>query len=451
MEFIIMGATSTNDLKVVQGYIGNTILPFLANTFTITLTVDSADKDWNLAEKAGTRGDRYEWKIPPRTQGRNSLGFDADTTGSYIERRMSIVADNEYSTNYGITGEQEALNPRNILSGLARSNILEMANIVERFNADQVALGGYRFFGSPIVQQGQMQSVGEIDDAIEKFRAFGGQGEATCAIPNVAKSAINQTALQQFAPKRNDDEVIAGEIGYLGGVSDMLFVSSTQLPTHVAGTVSTDTAGVNAGAGYTITSVTPTEETSTASGTSVIVLEGMTDGDTVVANDMLDIGALVPSATAPLKFLQFTGYQNTNYVNVQCRVTVGGTVASNAVTITVEPALIFDGGNTNTQRNLSRAIVVGASGDKVRFAQSHVCGAVYFKSYVKFACPKLGPVDPWGGASVYSPEIGMGIRNYYGMVGIGKNNYMYVHDMIYGGGTAGEGIARILFPIPTNT
>ena len=438
-----MASASSSQIQLVKGYVADYAIPLMASILTITQTLNTdPDPKWNIAESVGTRGDTYTKKKPTRFQNKQSLGFDAATEGAFNEQFFTITVDQERSVPYARDDNQRALVPEDLLTSNAIGSINNLCNEIEQFNGNQVAVGGYRFHGSPIVQAGQMQSPGELTEAVSRFRSFGGQGHISFGIPTVASFQTVDSSFQQFVPNRNDDMALAGEIGKLRGVANTMFYTSDQLPLHISGTAASDAAGVNAGVGYVIVSVTPTApSTTSAAGSTVIELSGGFDGDTIIVNDLIDIGVL--NTANPLLFLTYTGYVASSAF-VQARVTVGDTFSGGNATITVEPALIFDATNEDTARNLNRDIDL--ANDKVRIVQSHRAGAVYHDQYVAFACPRLGDTRPFPSASVYKKELGIALRAYEGY-SVETATYFNVHDVIFGGGTAPEGLARIIYPI----
>ena len=255
----------------------------------------------------------------------------------------------------------------------------------------------------------------------------------------VESAEIVNTALQQFVTQRNDDMAIDGEIGDLRGNSRVTFYETNLLQAHTAGTASEDGS-------LEITSLADNTAvfpgTTNTVNTTSLVLQGLTAGATIVQDDLLDIGV-----ANGLQYLTYVGHIASSNTNVQCRVITGGTADGGGnITITVYPRLVYDGTNVDPQRNLPRAIVNGASGDKVRIAKSHIPGFIFLEDYLKFACPNLPTKSPYATASVMDPDTKIGMRAYHGAV-FDQPITQMVLDVLYGAGGAPEGCARILFPL----
>jgi len=437
---------ANNSLQFIEAYLSQAALPLLVNMLTICRTFDHKYDNWDTVEKYGTRGATYKFKKPTRISTSPSLSFDAVNTGEFAEEFMTISADQQSLANYAVTDQQLAtFNNEDLLRTNGDASIESIATDIDTFCGTLAAFGGYRFVGAPIVQPGQMQSVGEVTEAMALVRSFGGNQLAYYGIPNIEYAAIGQTALQQFVPERNEELSFAGDLGHLGGVSRTRFYQSTLFPIHLSGTAANNT--VNTAGGYEITSVTPATVPST-SNTSVIVLTGGTTGETILVNDVFDIGAI--NLTNPVNFLTFVGYAPSR-VQVQGKVLVGDTFDGGGnATITVQPAYIFDGTGVNPARNLSRAIITGASGDLLRLATSHVAGEIHMKNYIKFANPMLPTKSPYDTATEGDPETQTSLRVYHGAL-MGNDITQFVHDTIFGGGAAEEGVVRVLYPLTNST
>lgn len=433
-----MAGPSANVLQAVQGYVSNYALSTLESRLSITRTMDAYFDGWQDKKIAGTRGGSLTVKKPTRFAVTNSLSFDTTASGAFTEREMTVTVDQQALVNYAAEDTQISTY-KDLLNTNNKSAVYEIASTIEVFNATTIGNAGYRFVGSPSVSDGQLQNIGEIYQAIRQFSSFGVAGsQMYMVLPPMQSANIEQSMYQQFLTQRNEKVVLKGEIGQLRGDPDPIILYSSYLPVHTSGTVSTDT--VNTSTGFTIDTITPTAGDP---GTTVLVLSGFTaDGGTFLENDVIDIGVLDVVNTQVLRFLTYSGY-HTSSNPVQSRVTIGGTVSGGTVSITVEPALIYDGTRVDPTRNLSRDIDV--TNDKVRVAQSHRSGLMYFKDYTKFAMADLPDPVPYPGKTVRSGDTNISMRGYYGHI-MGEASMQFIHDAFYGNGTAAEGIARMLFP-----
>jgi len=436
-----------NTLFPIQAYLTEDALPLLSNSFGVTRTMSKEYSDYKVALKRGARGATTLLPLPTRSRNINSIPFDATTEGSFAERQFSITVNKQKSNPFMIEDVESAVySAPGIVTKNTKGAINEVASAIEQDNILSIATAGYRFFGDVSVTSDQLQTVGEVDEAVNRFQGFGSPagGMAYFVVPYVASSRILQTAYQQFVNKRNDELSLKGEIGMLGGVEDTMFMKSSLLPVHTAGTAAND--AINTSTGYDIVSVTPNAAASgglEADNTSVVVLENMTVGTTIVADDMIDIGVL--NTADPLRFLTFTGYALSES-HVQGRVITGGTVdGSGDLTITIAPALIYDGTATNPYQNLNRDIVAGT--DTMRIAKSHRAGLLYFGDYMYFMSPDLPDTEPFPSSSMRDELSGCTLRAYYGTAGIGSGLKQFVHDSYTGAAGAPEGAARLLFPL----
>lgn len=432
-------AAVNNQFFDVEGYVADEALPELESLFSMAATFDTQFEDWEKVEKYGTRGNKFAVKRPARINTLDTLSFNATTSGQYDELSMTVVADQFKSAPTPISSDQLATyNPESFLSDIGRGAIASIVTKVEAFCCQRAAFTGYRFMGSPDVPVTQLQTFTDLTVGLAKFRAYGGDVLAHCHLPIIDSAKITQSGLQQFATKRNDEIAINGEIGELTGVYNTRFYQNALLPIHTSGTASAEgEIEISAVADSTATDPFTGETVNT----TTISLTNMTDATaTVVQNDLLDVGAL-----QGLKYLTYIGYENSE-VDVQARVITGGTAAGGDLDIVVYPRLTFDATNTNTERNLPRAIATGAAGDKVRIVKSHRCGTVFLKDYMKFVAPKLPHEDPYKTGTYMDPDTKVSLRAYSGSV-LGGNTHQFVHDIMYGANGAAEGVMRICLPL----
>lgn len=439
----------TNSKFDVVGYADKDAVPMLENKLGTVLTLDRKYQGWERAEYFGTRGQSFTTKLPTRLNADDGITFDQTdpADGSFSERILAVTADQLKNSRYAYTNVEEAVyDVDGLLNTNPQSAVNEIANAMDRFAATSVSLRGYRAFGDFAVQSGQMQTVGEVTDAVATFQSFGCGSRGYYLIPFRAAAKITQSGLQQFVMKRNEDIAVKGEIGELNGVPDTTFLSTNLLPIHISGTAANNVA--NLGTGFTIDSVVVTPPsnliTGNQAGITTINLTGMTDGETILVDDIIDIGFL--NVSNPLIYLTFTGY-NESEQSIQGRVIVGGTVVANALQIQIEPALIFDATEINVNRNLNRAIIPGT--DTLRVARSHRAAGLYIGEYGKFVNPQLPEKDTYKSASIKSKDTQLSMRVYHGDTRLGADAKYMVHDVLYGFGGAAEGFGRILYPIIT--
>ena len=444
----------------VEAFLSFTSLPIFENDLTVTKTMNSeyaSDLDDN---RTGNEGASTVVRLPTKLRNNNTLAFDPISSGNFIQRQFSITVELQQSNNVQVQDIAKSVyDEKGQIDTNIVTQIVEISNAVEKYNIGVLQNTGYRWYGDAAVTPGSLLTVAETDLSVNTFQSFGmpAGSEIYYVVPYNASSQILQSAYQQFVTKRNDELAIRGEVGYLNGVDRTLFMKSNFLNVHIAGTAADEV--INLSTGYTITSVTPNSDYGNISptqpnvtesqNTSEIVLEGMTPNTTVVEGDLFDIGFFNRN-TNPLLFLTDTGYQPSENP-VQGRVITGGTVdGSGTLTITVQPAYIFDATGTNPFTNINRAIITGTdeNADTIRFVRSHRAGLIYFGNQMFFLNPKLPNTDPYPSSSIRS-EAGFAMRSYHGHI-IGYAGQQLIHDVYFGSAGNPAAAGRLVFPITTS-
>jgi len=408
--------------------------------------MDTSQKNYAKAQSYGTQGAVYLVEKPIRFNIYDTLAFDPVNTGSFQQQYMSVAVTTQSRTNYQVPNITDAtFTKASVHTGNIVAQTKQLAEKVEYNSAFAATYGGYRFFGDPLVPDGQLQNVAAINRMGAVFRSFGGMGMATCFIPNLSAAEIRSQSYQLFTLDQNNEFTEEGTIGKLSALPNVLFMETPITLSHIAGTAADD--DINLTTGYTIVSATPTAPNvpgiGTPNGTTEIVLSGMTPGTTVVTGDLVQL--IGGSALGQLTFLNYTNYDIFSLNPVQGRVITGGTAdGAGALTITVSPAWIYDASATpDVNRNLSRAIVPGT--DTLRIARSHRAGFMFYKEYMKYVSPPLPPLAPFPSQTV-TTDRGISVRAYYGAV-FGGATSQFVGDLYYGYGSAEEGVCRLLFPL----
>lgn len=432
---------NSNDLKAVEGYVSDHALPALENELGVTRTLDAYFNGWEKVKTMGTRGGTLTVEEPLRLTVSKSLTFDPTDSGSFTENYMEVKVNQERLSNYSI-GDVQKATYRDVANNANASAIDEVAATMESYNCEGLANASYRFLGSPLLTTGQMQNIQELFVAISQFCSFGvASSQLYIVLPPMQGSNILQSMLQQYVTERNEKLALKGELGQLKSAACApIILSSNFLPIHEAGTASTDS--VNSSTGFTIDSISVTAGNP---GTTDLTLSGFSsDGLTFVENDKIDIGVNNVSSL-PLRYLTYRNYV-TSQSPVQGRVTVGGTVSSGTVAVTIEPALIYDASATDPTRNLNRDI--DSTNDKVRLMKTRRQALIYFGVFGKFAMVDLPSTSPFPSKIVRSPDSNIVLRAYHGHV-MGYAGSQFVHDAVFGNGFSSIGIAEIPMPIVT--
>lgn len=427
-------------LAQVVSYCAEESLPILDSELTVAGLANPRFENWKTLEvKEGQRGNVAKYRKPSRFSAQDSLALDLVNDGFFTEEFGAIAVDTPKLVFQQISDTELATYPLDeLMSDFQNERMAELASVIDVAASNAIVNGGYRFYGDVTVPNTNFDSYVDLVQMSKLFRNYGAGRNKTlhCVLPDMGVARLVQSGLTQFVPGRNEDWAAGFDLGTIAGATNVMFHESSHLPQHISGTASEST-------GIQITSVTAT--TASINGqsvpTSTIVLAGLTPGQTILENDLADIGA-----AAGLKYLQFVGHASSQN-NVQVKVITGDTASSGgAATIEVVPQLIYDATAKNPQRNLPRAIVTGSGGDLVRIAKSHQTGVMFVEDTFFMAAPKLPGKTPFPCKTVQSPSGNLSMRTYYGSL-LNQPVSALVNDIYVGFDMPIEYASRMLFPL----
>jgi hypothetical protein len=414
-----------------------------------------AEKDFEGWDSVvpGLRGDSVQYRLSSVFNVRDQLAFDVDTDGDFKERFGVLTINTEKNVVQNITDQEwQTHNLESLMNAFGSDMAASLAGQVDQDLASVACFGGYRWAGNVDANANSLGDFQQLRLANTLFRNFGGSQMAKCVLPDIDTTRIINTGLQEFVPTSNEKLVKNWELGSIRGTVNTKYFQSQLNPIHFSGTLSEDGTGE-----HVITSITSSTTilpgTSTPIPASIITVENVTNGVTVVDNDLGDIGTATQGGGKfneqnPLKFLRIQDKTLTAN-NAQFKVVEGGaTAAGGSITFKVIPELVFDGTGQDTARNLNRLISVGAGAttDRLRIVKTHKSGVIWQGKAFRFASPKLPSVEPFPSASIVDKDTKIGYRVYRGAV-LGKAKSVVSHDIRYGAVMEPEYAMRLIFPV----
>lgn len=430
-----------NQLQQVQTYQNVEIADLLNNSPVIDIANKKLSQFQNLT---GNLGDTVNIELTTRSLTAN--GLVVQSFDPAVQRVLSLTVANAVNGSAAFTDQQFIFNVEDYMKTFGTSRMANMGSSIEsdlsklfisdfRVNNPQASnygqilepkSGPYRFFGYPT---SPLTSMGALAQAAANFRDFGSaQYNYVGIIPTPNVPQIVDTALNQFALKRNDDIAMSWE---LGTYSRVRWLESNLLPIHNSGTVGnaqttlTVTGTVTNSQGY-ITGLT-------CSGASASDVNALKNGDLGQFQDGV-------SGKVNMRFLTWIGQAQTQQP-VQIRV-VGDTASdgSGNITFSIYPYLV----SLPTQdQNINTSVQPGM---QLKFLASHRAGILMSGDPLFVAFPKLPDMSPYMTVSTQDPESGLSIRHYWG-AGLGNNTRGYIWDQIYGGVLVAENSMRLIFPV----
>lgn len=442
---------ATTVLQAVEAY-GLETLAHLGANLTYGSLASTDYEGWD-ENHPGLRGDNATYRLPSLFSVQNSLSFDPLTDGGFAERFGTLTIDTEKLVVQSITDQEWQTTPLDkLMKDFGADMASSLAGNIDADLASTACLSGYRWAGDVNAGIGSLSDYQSIRLALTKYRNFGGMKQAMAVLPDIDTTLILNTGLQEFTPVKNDKSALQWQIGAIKGGLNTVFYQSPLNPIHTSGTVSETGNGE-----HVITSVVSSTHikpgTTQAIPASIITIQGVGAGDTVVVNDVGDIGAATQNGGKfnypnPINFLRIQD-KTVAFSEPQFNVVEGGTATGGgSLTFKVIPELKFDGTGTDSTRNLSRAINLGAGAatDRVRIVKSHRTGVIWQDRAFRFASPKLPTQSPYATATYVDKETRIGYRVYHGAV-FGAATTSTVHDIRYGKTMEPEFAMRLIFPL----
>lgn len=411
-------AVPNNILQQVQTYQMSN-LAFLQNLNCFVATANTKFK--NFEKLTANLGDTVTFDLPPRFVTANSL---VATFQSADQRVQNLTVDKAINVSYAFTAQQFIFNVEDYMEKFGKAAMMEMSAEIESDVASVCVESPYRFYGDGTTP---INSYGQLAAALAMYRNYGAAKDNTkFYLSDIAQSAIVNTGLNQFVPRRNDEAANSWDVGNFDRAE---FYVSNLLPVHTAGTIGED------GTVLTVVSVVKNSDDAVIQ----IVFSGAgTDADAVKEFDKFQFSDGV-SGHPNLRYLTFIGHKVSSNP-VQFRATADAASSAGNVTVDVYPPLKASQGNT---RNLNFEIVAGM---QVTALPSHRAGMITAGNPLFLGMPMLPEEVPFPTANETDPDTAVSIRQYYGSL-FGQNQRGMVHDAIWGKVCVPEYAMSVVFPL----
>lgn len=411
-------AVPNNILQQVQTY-QRSNLAYLQNLNCFVATANTKFK--NFEKLTANLGDTVTFDLPPRFTTAASL---VATFQSADQRVENLTVDKAINVSYAFTAQQFIFNVEDYMEQFGKSAVMEMSAEIESDIAKVCVEAPYRFYGDGI---SPINSYGQLAAALAMFRNYGAaKNDTKFYLSDIAQSAIVNTGLNQFVPRRNDESAMSWDVGNFDRAE---FYVSNLLPVHESGTIGSD--------GTVLTVVSVVKDANDA--VIQIVFSGAgTDADAIKAFDKGQFNDGV-SGQPNLRYLTFIGHK-VSQNPVQFRVLNDAASSAGNVTVDVYPPLKASQGNT---RNLNFEI---AAGMQVTFLPSHRAGVITSGNPLFLGMPMLPEEVPFPTGNETDPDTGVSLRMYYGSL-FGQNQRGMVHDAIWGKKLVPEYSMSVIFPL----
>ena len=413
-------AVPNNILQQVQTYQMSN-LAYLQNLNCFVATANTKFK--NFEKLTANLGDTVTFDLPPRFNTAASL---VATFQSADQRVENLVVQNAINVSYAFTAQQFIFNVEDYMEQFGKSAVMEMSAEIESDIATVCVTAPYRFYGDGITP---INSYGQLAAALAMFRNYGAAKDNTkFYLSDIAQSAIVNTGLNQFVPRRNDESANSWDVGNFDRAE---FYVSNLLPVHNAGDVG------NLGQTLTVTGVTLDSNGAviaiTASGASG------SDANAVVTYDKFQFSDGVSGFTN-LRYLTFIGHKvSSNPVQFAATAPAASDSGGN-VTINITPPLQATSGNT---MNLNTPIQIGM---QFTALPSHRAGMINSGNSLFLGMPMLPEEVPFPTGNEVDPDTGVSLRMYYGSL-FGQNQRGMIHDAIWGKTQVPEYSMSVIFPL----
>lgn len=411
-------AVPNNILQQVQTYqLSN--LAYLQNLNCFVATANTKFK--NFEKMTANLGDTVTFDLPPRFTTAASL---VATFQSADQRVENLTVDKAINVSYAFTAQQFIFNVEDYMSQFGKAAVMEMSAEIEADIATVCVESPYRFYGDGVTQ---INSYGQLAAALAMYRNYGAAKDNTkFYLSDIAQSAIVNTGLNQFVPRRNEEAANSWDVGNFDRAE---FYVSNLLPVHTAGTIGED--------GTVLTVVSTVKDANDA--VIQIVFSGAgTDADAIKEFDKGQFSDGV-SGLPNLRYLTFIGHKVSSNP-VQFKVTSDAASSGGNVTVDVYPPLKASAGNT---RNLNYEIQAGM---QVTFLPSHRAGVITAGNPLFLGMPMLPEEVPFPTGNEVDPDTGVSLRMYYGSL-FGQNQRGMIHDAIWGKKLVPEYAMSVVFPL----
>ncbi len=387
--------------------------------------IDAANKKFkNFENTTANLGDTVTFDLPPRFIAEDGLVLGNDAFQDATQRVHSLTVDQSKHVSYSFTAQERIFNVKDYMDKFGNSAMNELGQAIETNVAKNNIDNTYRATGDGITD---ITSHVQLAKAVANFRDYGAADDQICGVlPTTKIPQIVDSGLQQFALNRGNKESMDWELSDYSGAN---WYSSTNLPTHLAGTVGNEATTL------TVVSINAAGTQLTLSGATASDANAIKAGDILTFNDGV-------SGQTNVRFLKFTGHtpsQQKVQVNAQNDASADGT---GQVVVNISPALVPVTPLQATS-NVTTPIVAGM---QLSAAPDHIAGLLYTRKSLFLAMPQLPDESPFVTANQVDMETGASLRMYYGSK-FGENVRGLVHDQAWGSTLVPEYAMRLIFTV----
>jgi len=415
-------ALPTNILQNVATY-QMSELAYLQNLNAFISLANTKFKDFQKFK--GNLGSSVTFDLPSRFTSSDTL---VATFQASEQRAHTLTVDQAKNVSFAVSNQQELFNldPIDYMNKFGKAAVEELGAAIESNVADNIARQHtYRFYGDGITP---INSYNQLAKMLAFYRNYGSApGKLDVILPDMVVPDIVSSGLNQFAPRRNDEEAMSWE---LGNWHQADFFQSNFLPLHTAGT-----AGQSA---QTLTVVSTDDPT--GANITQITFSGATasDADAIKEFDKMQFDDGV-TGQPNMRFLTFVGHKSSENP-VQLKVTADAAATGGGqVTVSIFPALQSTAG---AGQNINNNIVAGM---QVTVLPNHRSGVVVGGKAMYLAMPELPEEVPYPTATAHDPDTGVSLRKYFGSK-FGENERGMITDCIWGSTMPDEYGMAIIVP-----
>lgn len=435
-----MSVYPNNLLQQVQTY-QRSMLGLLQNQNCHVATANTRFKDFNNIQ--ANLGSTVTFDLPPRFVTNQGL---VASFQSLAQRVHTLTCSQSSNTSFAVTSQERIFNLEkgvdDYMRVFGKSAVAQIGSTVEkdiarnwisgvRSNLDgalQVNSGPFRFFGDGSTP---LSSYNQLAQSNMFFKNYGAVSEGMKVyLPDSVVPSIVGNGLNQFVPRRNDEEANSWDIGDFG-TPLVKYYSSNMMPIHTSG---------NTGANAQVLTVVSVNDP-TGQNVTQITVSGASNSDpqAVFSGDLFQFQDGV-SGQPNMRYLTFIG-QNDSVNPVQFRATAdSASNSSGRVVLNIFPALNWAGGQN---QNLNHPI---AAGMQIKGLPSHRAGGICGGDALFLAMPRLPEQSPFMTGNESDPDTGVSLRLTYGSV-FGQNQTGMVYDEIHGSTLVPEYSLRMIIPI----
>lgn len=435
-----MSSYPTNILQQVQTY-QRSGLGYLQNLCCHVSTANTKFKNFNNIQ--ANLGSVVTFDLPPRAVTNAGLVVSWQPA---VQRVQTLTCDQSNNASFAVTSQQRIFNlekgEEEYMKIFGEAMVQELATAVEKNVAlnwvsgvqSQIdgtlnsASGPYRFYGNGNTP---LQSYQQLAKSVMFFKNYGAvQKGMKIYLPDTVVPDIIGTGLNQFVPKRNDEDAMSWEIGNFG-TPLVEYYQSNLMPLHVSG---------NTGVNQSTLTVIATNDPTGQNVTQITVSGASTsDASAVFSGDLFQFQDGV--ANQPnMRYLTFIGHApSANPVQVRVTANAASNASGNVI-LSIFPALNWAGGQN---QNLNAPI---AAGMQLVGLPSHRAGGILGGDALYLAMPQLPEQDPFPTSSEYDEYTGVSMRMTYGSV-FGQNQTGMVYDETHGSVLVPEYSMRFIIPL----